>query len=179
MVHDPDLLDKLDRLPKETFRGEAFRATRKRLDPLLSSRNGGRWMPTGGTSVLYTSLSREGALAEISYHWSQWTPRPSKPAMLHTLCVVADRTLKLLRTDLTALGVGKSEYLTINLPRTQEIGAAVEFLGCDGFIAPSARWSCENLILFPDRMGLDAVLDVILSEDVDWLEWATRNNIGT
>jgi hypothetical protein len=63
MIHDPDLLDQLDALPKEAFDGEAFRGTRQNLDPLASSFSGGRWMRRDGAGVLYTSLAREGALA--------------------------------------------------------------------------------------------------------------------
>ena len=63
------------------------------------------------------------------------------------------------------------------MPRTQEIGAAVEFLGCDGLIAPCARWACDNLILFPDRMAMDATLEVVTSEAVDWITWATSNGL--
>lgn len=42
MIHDPDLLDQLDALPKEAFDGEVFRGTRQNLDPLASSYSGGR-----------------------------------------------------------------------------------------------------------------------------------------
>lgn len=178
MIHDRELLDRLDALPKETFDGRVFRATRQSLDPLASSTSGGRWMPRGAAGVLYTSLAREGSLAEISFHWSRMTPRPTKPVMLHTLGVVAHRTLKLVRTDLSALGVPERDYASINLPRTQQIGAAVEFLGCDGLIAPSARWNCENLILFPGSLGADPTLEVLSSESVDWLAWATENGIA-
>jgi hypothetical protein len=177
MLHDPDLLDQLDALPKETFDGDVSRATRQNLDPLASSYSGGRWMRRDGAGVLYTSLAPEGALAEISFHWGQLNPRPTKPVVLHTLRVVTHRTLKLVRADLPTLGVAESSYGGINLPRTQEIGAAVEFLGCDGLIAPSARWSCDNLILFPDRMGIDATLEVVTSESVDWLAWAITNGL--
>ena len=135
-------------------------------------------MRRDGAGVLYTRLAKEGALAEISFHWSQLSPRPTKPVMLHTLRVAAHRTLKLVRADLAALGVPESTYSGINLPRTQEIGAAVEFLGCDGLIAPCARWTCDNLILFPDRMGIDATLEVVSSETVDWLVWATAQGLG-
>lgn len=179
MIHDPELLDRLDALPKETFSGEAFRSTRQKLDPLASSYSGGRWMRLDGAGVLYTSLVREGALAEIAFHWGQLNPRPTKPVVLHTLRVVAHRTLKLVRADLTALGVPESIYGEINLHRTQEIGAAVEFLGCDGLIAPSARWPCDNLMLFPDRMGLDATLEITASEIVDWLSWAKSQQLLT
>jgi hypothetical protein len=133
-------------------------------------------MRRDAAGVLYTSLAREGALAEISFHWGQLNPRPTKPVMLHTLNVVAHRTLKLVRADLSALGVPESAYAAVSIPRTQEIGAAVEFLGCDGLIAPCARWACDNLMLFPDRMGMDAT-QVVTSEAVDWVTWATSNGL--
>ena len=177
MIHDPDLLDRLDALPKEAFDGEVFRGTRQTLDPLAGSYSGGRWMRRDGVGVLYTSLAREGALAEIAFHWGQLKPRPTKPVMVHTLRVVAHRTLKLVRADLSALGVPESAYAGVDMPRTQEIGAAVEFLGCDGLIAPCARWACDNLILFPDRMGIDATLEVVTSEAVDWATWATAHGL--
>ena len=71
----------------------------------------------------------------------------------------------------------ESAYGGVNMPRTQEIGAAVEFLGCDGLIAPCARWTCDNLILFPDRMGVDANLEIVKSEAVDWVTWATTHGL--
>ncbi len=150
---------------------------RQNLDPLAGSYSGGRWMPRDGASVLYTSLAREGALAEITFHWGQLNPRPTKPVMLHTLRVVAHRTLRLVRADLAALGVPEAEYPGMNLPSTQAIGAAVEFLGCDGLIAPCARWAGDNLILFPDRMVADATLEVVTSEVVDWVAWATARDL--
>ncbi|WP_418648600.1 RES family NAD+ phosphorylase [Thauera butanivorans] len=178
MIHDPELLDRLDAFPKETFVGEVFRGTRQGLSPLASSYSGGRWMRRDGAGVLYTSLAREGALAEIAFHWGQLSPRPTKPVMLHTLRVVAHRTLKLVRADLTVLGVPENTYAGMNLPRTQEIGAAIEFLGCDGLIAPGARWACDNLILFPDRMGADATLEIVTSESIDWLMWANAHGLA-
>ena len=60
MIHDPDLIDRLDALPKETFDGDVFRGTRQSLDPLVSSYSGDRWMRRDGAGVLYTSLARKG-----------------------------------------------------------------------------------------------------------------------
>lgn len=134
-------------------------------------------MARDGAGVLYTSLAREGALAEISFHWGRLAPRPTKPVVVHTLRVVSQRTLKLVRADLTALGVSESEYSGVNLHRTQEIGAAVEFLGCDGIIAPCARWDCENLILFPEKMSVDTALEVVSSEAIDWIAWAKAEGL--
>jgi len=177
MIHDTDLLDHLASFPIEGYSGTAYRATRQTLDPLVSSTNGGRWMPKGASSVLYTSLDRNGALAEIAFHWSQLDPIPSKPVQLHTLTVVAQRTLRLVRANLRELGVSDDEYTTINPARTQEIGAAVEFLGCDGLIAPSARWACDHLILFPDRLGADVSIEVVAAETIDWIGWAKSNGL--
>jgi len=177
VVHDPDLLDRLDALPKETFEGETFRATRLNLDPLAGSYNAGRWMHRDAAAILYTSLARDGALAEIAFYWSQLTPRPTKHVALHRLRVVAHRALRLIRADLAILGVPDTAYKDVNLPRTQEIGSAVEFLGYDGLIAPSARWTCDNLMLFPERMGHDATLELLHSEAVDWITWGKTNGL--
>ena len=175
MAHDQGLLAQLDALPKETFQGEVFRATRQNLDPLASSYSGGRWMPRDAAAALYTSLARDGALAEIAFHWGQLNPRPTKPVVMHTLRVLTHRTLKLLRADLSVFGISDSAYTEINPARTQEIGAAIEYLGCDGLIAPSARWQCDNLVLFPERMVQDATIEVVNSESVDWLLWASNH----
>ena len=93
------------------------------------------------------------------------------------LRVVAHRTLRLIRADLRALGVSESDYKGVNLARTQEIGTAAEFLNCDGLIAPSARWGCDNLMLFPERMGNDATLGLVNSESVDWIVWGKDNGL--
>lgn len=177
MIHDRELLDRLADLPTVSFGGEVFRATRLTLKPLASSASGGRWGPQGGPNVLYTSLQREGALAEIAFHWSQQTPRPSRPAVVHTLRVKSPATLRLLRTDISALGVNEADYERVNLKRTQEIGAAVEFLGFDGIIAPCARWACDNLILFPESASFGGDLEAIAREEVDWLEWGRAQGL--
>jgi len=172
VIHDPALLERLSAFAPERYDGEAFRATRLSLDPLAASTSGGRWASKGLVSVLYTSLLREGALAEITFHWSQLTPRPSRPAVLHRLSVAAERRLRLLRADLDELDVDVAQYESVNYHRTQEIGAAVGFLGCDGLIVPCARWDCENLVLFTENHALDNRLEVLSSEEIDWQAWA-------
>jgi hypothetical protein len=172
VIHDPRLIDRLVALPTETFEGVAFRATRRNLDPTTPSTAGGRWSPPDGPAVLYTSLEREGALAEISFHWGQLAPRPSKPAFIHQLSVQAHRTLRLIRASLEELGTDMTGSEVPNYGRTQEIGAAAAFIGCDGLIVPSARWSCENLILFTDNLAMDVDLEVLSVEEVPWQDWA-------
>lgn len=84
----------------------------------------------------------------------------------------AERRLRLLRADLEALDVDMKQYQSVNYYRTQEIGAAVAFLGCDGLIVPSARWSCENLVIFTENHSLTSKLEVLSSEEIDWQSWA-------
>lgn len=181
MIHDRELLDRLGSFPTTSIDGEVFRATRRGLDPLTPSTRGGRWSPReelGGTdsvATLYTSCTREGALAEIAFHYAQLTPFPSKSVLLHCLRVTTSKTLRLLQADLVTLGVLLEEYATLNYRVTQKIGAAVAFLGCDGLVAPSARWPCENLMLFPTNDSAENELTVLASEEILLREWALKN----
>jgi hypothetical protein len=61
--------------------------------------------------------------------------------------------------------------------RTRDVGEAVAFLGCDGLIVPSARWTCNNLVLFSDNLDVDCVT-LVASEQVDWLTWARAQRIA-
>jgi hypothetical protein len=65
----------------------------------------------------------------------------------------------------------------VNPERTQQIGAAIDYLGCDGLIAPSARWPCDNLMLFTQRFGADNKLETRGSEEVAWAEWGRANRL--
>jgi RES domain-containing protein len=177
LIHDPDLLDSLSSYPSETFDGVIFRATRQGLSPLTASTSGGRWAPKDECPVLYTSLEREGALAEVSFHLALYTPLPSKPIRLHQIQTSTKRSLRLKIADLSNLGVGKDAYPSLDCQRCQEIGAAVGFLGYDGLIAPSARWACDNLVLFPENHDLTCDLELIASEDVEWQLWAREHGL--
>jgi RES domain-containing protein len=172
MAHDRELLNRLAAFAPIRFDGEVFRATRRGLDPLAPSVSGGRWMRTNETPTLYTSREKDGALAEIVHHWSQLTPMPTKPVVLHTLGVRVRKTLRLGRAELIDLAVDWEHYGTSALDRTQAIGAAVAHLEYDGLIAPSARWACDNIILFlPHQERINEDLVVRMSEEVDWRRW--------
>ena len=173
MVHDRELLERLTAFSPIIFDGEVFRATRRGLNPVAPSLRGGRWMVANEAPTLYTSSERDGALAEITFHWIQLTPPPSKPAMVHRLHLNTKKTLRLGRADLLDLGVEWDRYEEINYRQTQLIGAAVAYLEYDGLIAPSARWPCENVMLFLRNSDEDdEPVRLIDSEEVDWMEWA-------
>ena len=166
MIHNPELLDALSAYSTVRFSDTVFRATRLRLDPLADSTSGGRWNIRDHDPVLYTSLEFEGALAEISFHWSQVTPLPSKPVVVHRIQVSTERTLRLKLCDLVELGVDFDQFASLNYAKCQEIGAAVGFLECDGLITPSARWDCENLVQKGSQKGSNLCLFVFFPASI-------------
>jgi len=97
---------------------------------------------------------------------------------LHRIEVTTRKSLRLLRADLISLGADWNLYGEINHAQTQQIGAAVAFLECDGLIAPSARWDCNNLMIFNDHHRIaENTLRVINSEEVDWISWAREHGL--
>ncbi len=57
------------------------------------------------------------------------------------------------------------------------IGAALAFLGIDGLIAPSARWDCDNLMIFQSNHLLTERLEIAAEETVDWVEMGASERI--
>ena len=182
MIHDQDLVDRLSELVTERFKGEVFRATRIGADPTAPSISGGRWAPPpqgdAGVYVLYSSFERDGAIAELASFLADLTPIPGPRLIKVTrLGVSTARTLRLARANLARLGVASTRYGERDYGRTQEIGAALSFLGLDGLIAPSARWTCDNLVIFSDNHGLTERLESIDEEHVEWRAWAQTHGL--
>jgi len=175
-ARDLELLDALDAHTGVAFEGAVWRIVRQGRDPLQGSPAGARWDP-GTFDVIYTSLQREGALAEMHFHLIRQPVFPSKlVSVLHKISVRTARTLKLANVDaVERLGVAKDRYGELSYERTQAIGDAAAFLGFDGMMVPSARWECLNLVLFTDRFSPED-LTAEHHEVVDWNEWRRHVN---
>jgi RES domain len=110
---DLDLLDKVDALPRTPYEGTAWRIAREGRDPLQGYPAAARWDP-GTFDVIYTSLVREGSLAEIHFHLSRQPVFPSKlVSVLHRITLRTRGALQL--ADLSAveaLGVRGSLWRT-------------------------------------------------------------------
>lgn len=129
-------------------------------------------------SVLYGAAERDGAIAEINFHLSRGqSVFPSRMRHdLFELVVKAQQTLVLADLDqLKQLGVDDVRYREMLYTRTQEIGAAAAFLGFDGLIVPSARWNCQNVILFLDAINLEEI-ETVSVQPVDWNAWRRSNS---
>ncbi len=179
--HNRELLDALELHPFEAFSGELWRVTGKGRDALRPSTAGGRWSPPGEFEVLYTSLARAGALAEIGY---RLTLEPVWPSRIeHELHRIAARTNTTLRfadlNSLSPLGVNVSRYTSFEYSATQAIAAAAHFLDFDGLIVPSARSAELNLAIFTEKLDVAERLKVEASEPVDWSAWRSQHRRRT
>jgi hypothetical protein len=72
------------------------------------------------------------------------------------------------------LDVGISRYETFDYSATQVVAAAAHFLEFDGMPVPSARFACNNLAVFTDRVTHAGQLQLVSSEDVEWVEWRKK-----
>ena len=168
-VHDRAILDALDAMNPILFDGTVWRITRAGRDATRGSAANGRWSPGGIVEVLYTSLAREGALAEIGYRLSLEPVWPSRlQHEIYELTAQRERTLKFADiASLGPLGVDVLRYESFDYTATQAVTAAAHFLEFDGLLVPSARHNSTNLVLFMDR-GLSGIIDVTSTEPVDW-----------
>jgi RES domain-containing protein len=174
---DDRLLDLVGAIEGQPFDGAMWRVVRTGRDVLDGSRGSGRWN-TSEMSVLYGAADRDGAIAEINFHLSRGqSVFPSR--MSHDSFELAVRTQQTLvladMEQLKRLGVDDGRYRELLYTRTQEIGAAAAFLGFDGLIAPSARWNCQNIILFLEAINLEEVRTVSV-QPVDWKAWRRSNS---
>src|SRR5208282_2686632 len=113
MAHRPPrpkaLLDAIEAETPIGFSGQVWRVVTDGFDPLRPSRAGGRW-DDGSFDVLYTSASRDGALAESWFHAAKGQPiLPSRVAKrLYRIKAELDRVLNLS-------GAGKLASLGVNM----------------------------------------------------------------
>jgi RES domain-containing protein len=153
--------------------------TREERDPIQCSAVGGRW-DDRSFEVLYTSTKADGAIAEMYFHVSRGQPViPSQVRYhLHEFRITLTSCLKLTLDLLQELGFriaafGQLSYFEREqeYPRTQEIAEVAYFLGRDGLIAPSARSENENLIVFCEPAGPEAIEVVRNHGEIVWEDW--------
>ncbi len=169
---DDRLLDLVGGIDGVPYDGNMWRVVRQGRDVLDGSRGSGRWN-TSEMSVLYGAAIADGAISEIYFHLNQGqSVFPSRMQHdLFALSVKAQQTLMLADMEqLRRLGVEDNRYRELLYDRTQEIAAAAMFLGFDGLIAPSARWECQNIVLFLDAINPEDIR-TISRQPVDWKAW--------
>jgi RES domain-containing protein len=113
---------------------------------------GARWNPPE-VPAIYTSLSREGVLAEAEYQISMEPVRPSVRRTVYEIEVTLSSVLDLSSTNLLKrCGLSLADVASTDHAKCQVVGGAVEHLGHDGLLVLSARGpKATNLVIYPNR----------------------------
>jgi RES domain-containing protein len=112
---------------------------------------GARWNPPQ-IPAIYTSVSKEIALAEAEYQISQEPLRLRAKRTIYTIQLELRKVLDLTDRKLLAkLGIDEEELKAEDQLQCRRVGAAVEWLGHDGLLVPSARFEGNNLVIFPNQ----------------------------
>jgi len=176
-VRDFALLDIVDSFARESFSESVWRVVRENRDPLQGGRSPSRWC-VGTFDVLYTSLDRDGALAEVYELLNSQPVWPSKiKSIVHRIGIRVPEVLRIPdMATLARLGVDVARFREREYSRTQEIADAAYFLGFSGLIVPNARWPCGNLVVFTERIA-PAEIQIEVSDDnpTDLRAWRERN----
>jgi len=179
------LLDAIEAETPTRFSGRVWRGVTDAFDPLRPSRAGGRW-DDGSFDVLYTSASRDGALAESWFHAAKGQPIiPSKVTKrLYQIEADLHRVLDLSSNGkLASLGVNMVAYGRLSYiqrveeyPALQQIGEVAFFHEYQAVIVPSARWPATNVVIMTEHVALTQ-LEIVADEPVDLGVWALTNRV--
>ena len=170
LERDPELLEWLEGYTQEPFEGTVYRVVWTNSSPLQgTSLSKGRWnSPDSEFEVLNTSLVSEGAKAEFEAFWTLFEYPPDRPALNWKLRVKLSRVVELDIEQLVHLGVHQASFRDRDYSRTQEISDALNYLGCEGLIVPSARYDCENLIVYMQNLNRDCIIEEDESSEFSW-----------
>lgn len=161
MVIEPALVDSLEEFGAQPLESAVWRHYFAGRDPLLPSTAGGRWSPPRQFSVLYTLLSREGAVVEGQHVIGRYSIPPSRE---RRICRIAARLGRVvdLRPEprLAVLAIESSRFVDA-LDRCAEIGSAASFLEYQGLLVPSARHPDGNLVVLADQLDPQCELQVV------------------
>lgn len=148
MIHDPALLDALERFGAECWQGRVFRHLLGSAPPELANVRGARWNPPG-TSALYTSLAESTAKAEGDHLIAMQPVPPRASRTTYELEISLANLLDLTDTArFAAIGIVEDDFDSIPWEPCQRIGGAVAWLGHDGLLIPSVRDSGgSNLVI--------------------------------
>ena len=161
LERDPDLLERLEGCVQEPLEGVVCRVVWADRRPVQgSSVARGRWNSAdSGFEVLNTSLTSEGASAEFEAFWSLFEQRPDRAALNWKLRVRLKRVVELDFEQLDELGIGQADYQGRDYSQTQEISDALNYLGRDGLIVPSARYDGRNLVVYMQNLDKDCFVE--------------------
>jgi RES domain-containing protein len=155
VIYDRELLAKLDELRANQWHGEVFRHMFGDYPAERDNQQGARWNPAE-TPAIYTSLTRDVALAEADFQIFLQPVRPRARRTIYRISVTLSSVIDLSdRTRLAALGISEEDLVSLDYRSCQHLGGAIAWLGNDGLLVPSARADGVNLVIFPNQQKSD------------------------
>jgi RES domain-containing protein len=120
-------------------------------EPARSNTLGARWNDAG-LAAIYASCERETALAEADYYLSLQPLRPRAKRTLYTIRVSLKNVIDLTAPGLLpSLGITDGVLSSPDHAPCRTIAGAVNWLGQDGLLVPSARRrGGTNLVIYQE-----------------------------
>lgn len=170
-----------------------FRAMRSKNWIVYKARPG-RWHKN--SCAVYASCQYDGAMAEVWFYDNLNSKNGKLDDIQKIICppvfefeVVVNSALRITLEDLIELEHDIADFVAekrLEMPShnlcCQKVGEAAAELGVAALFVPSARWECENLVLFLENFNSqDCIVckDVVKHQDHEFLlyEWAKSRGI--
>lgn len=154
MIFRPEMLDILQSAAASAWNGTVYRHMFGSHPPARANTEGARWNAPG-LAAIYASCERETALAEADYYISLQPLPPRVKRTLFTIRVGLKNVIDLTGTELLPrLGITDDVLSSIDHLPCRTIGAAVNWLGHDGLLVPSARRrGGTNLVIYQQDLA--------------------------
>jgi RES domain-containing protein len=157
MIHRLELLSALEAAPTGRLQLKAWRHMFGSGPPDKENNRGARWNPAG-VPAIYFSTERDGAIAEGDHAMAIQPFRPSARRTLYLVELTLGHVVDLSApSTLSTVDLTPEDIADDDLTACQEVGAAVEWLGNDGLLVPSARSVATNLVVYPNKRAPDAI----------------------
>jgi len=165
MIYPPEMLDILQTAAVSGWDGTVYRHMFGSQHPARANMDGARWNEPN-LAAIYTSCERETALAEAEYYISLQPLKPKAKRTIFTIHVALKNVIDLTRSDLlNQLGVTDDVLSGIDHAACRTVGSAVNWLGHQGLLVPSARRRTgTNLVIFQQDFSTDSF--EIIAEEV-------------
>jgi RES domain-containing protein len=162
VVHDPALLDALERLDPRTSSARVFRHLLGSTPPERPNIRGARWNPPG-IAALYTSTTSATAQAEGDHLISVQPIAPRATRVIYEIQVSLASVLDLTDTGvLRTIGLTAAEISSDDWTPCQRVGGAAAWLEHDGLLVPSARArGGTNLVVLMANMSPEAEIQTL------------------
>ena len=157
MIYPPEMLDLLQSAAVSKWDGTVYRHMFGSHAPVRVNMTGARWNEPN-LAAIYASCERETALAEAEYYINMEPRRPRSKRTIFTIHVSLRKVIDLTAAGLLAqLDITDDVLAAIDHTPCRTVGGAVNWLGYNGLLVPSARRrGGTNLVIYQQDLSTDA-----------------------